>query len=102
MGKILNKGIVRGICFAAVLSLTTAFLPGCQANTGSDKGKKGSEKKEESSVNNADNLIKGGDFTDGKGNFSLYTNGGKADMDVNEDGKVSNVDAIFLFRRLSA
>ncbi|MCR5586198.1 MAG: glycoside hydrolase family 9 protein [Lachnospiraceae bacterium] len=88
MGKILNKGIVRGICFAAVLSLTTAFLPGCQANTGSDKGKKGSEKKEESSVNNADNLIKGGDFTDGKGNFSLYTNGGKADMDVNEDGEL--------------
>jgi len=71
-------------------------LGGCSG--GGDSSKKTSEKKAETENGGVpeDNLIKNGDFSKGKEGFSLYTNGGAAKMDVNEDGKIDALDASYI------
>ncbi|MCR5624176.1 MAG: glycoside hydrolase family 9 protein [Lachnospiraceae bacterium] len=73
------------IATALVASL---FVTGCSGGGSSNNSKDSSDSKSEKTSEDSglENLIKNGDFSKGKEGFSLYTNGGAALMDVNDDG----------------
>ncbi len=79
----MKKEIKKLLCMGLSLVLA-AGVTGCNSEK---KETSTNQTKKESTVSK-DNLIKNGDFSNGKEGFALYTNGGSATMDVNDDGQL--------------